>query len=275
MRVGTAGLNATLPNEVCSLARLWTIDTKTPIRFTDSDNVVVYNGDTYSNDIGFTASAIVSAINSQSQGADISTTLGTEITAERINAGYFDNADVHLWAVDYDHPENGTIKLFGGAIGQIQYDDLGKVDIHVVGLFNNTVNINIESYGHLCRAEFGDARCQFDIFSLKELFTIAATTTGQTFTTNELTQEDGYFRYGVMKFTSGFNNGIVVTVATSHSDAKSVTLFVPTPFPITVGDTGIIYPGCDKTFAMCRDRWNNIIHFRAEPFSPKLAPPGL
>lgn len=274
MRVGSAPFNATLPDEVGTLARLWSIEPVNgdPIRFTDCDNIVVFEGNTYSNEIGFSASSIVSAANSQTQGADISTAVGPDITEDRIRSGYFDEAPCHLIVIDYEHPENGGIKLFGGTVGEIRFDDLGKVDIHVIGLFSNRVFINIETYGPFCRAELGDHRCQFDIESLKEVFTVATTTTGQKFTTVELGEDNGYWRYGILKFTSGNNNGIVMTVATSKSNDKSITLFVPAPFIIEAGDTGLIYPGCDKSLAMCRDRYDNIIHFRGEPYVPKLGP---
>lgn len=274
MKTGSAGINATLADEVGTLARLWTIEPANgdPIRFTDCDDEVVFEGNTYSNEIGFSASSIVSAANSLAQGCDILTVIGTDITEDRIRSSYFDKATVHLVVVDYETPTNGGIKLFGGTVGQIEYDDLGKVTIHVVGLFSNKVFINIETYGNFCRAEFGDARCQFDIESLRAEFTVAAQINGQKFTTVELNEDDGYWRYGILKFTSGFNNGVVITVATSKSADKSIILFVPAPFTITAGDTGTIYPGCDKTLAMCRDRYDNIIHFRGEPYTPKLAP---
>lgn len=274
MRVGSPGLNATLADEVGTFARLWTIApvNGSAIRFTDCDDEVVFESNTYTNEIGFTASSLMSAMNSVSQGVDIQTAIGSEITEARIRSGYFDKAVCHLVCVDYESPENGGIKLFGGTVGEIRYDDLGKVDIHVIGLFSNRVFINIETYGPFCRAELGDARCTFDIFSLEGTFTVDTVVNASKFTTLELSEIDGYWRYGVLKFTSGFNNGIVMTVGTSGQSDKSISLFLPSPFELTPGDTGIIYPGCDKTVAMCRDRYNNLVNFRGEPFTPKLAP---
>lgn len=86
----------------------------------------------------------------------------------------------------------------------------------------------------------------------------------------------GYFAYGKVVWTSGVNKGFTNTVKTFAPGV--VTLGLPTPNPIAVGDNYTIYAGCDKQFGTCRDRWNNIVHFRGEPFIPGpdvlLAPQG-
>lgn len=76
----------------------------------------------------------------------------------------------------------------------------------------------------------------------------------------------GYFAYGLVKWLTGNN-------ANAQMEVRSfglghVTLAMPMPRPIQVGDTYIITAGCDKQFGTCRDRWNNIVHFRGEPYVP-------
>ncbi|KAA1015979.1 DUF2163 domain-containing protein [Paraburkholderia panacisoli] len=76
----------------------------------------------------------------------------------------------------------------------------------------------------------------------------------------------GYFAYGKVVFTSGQNAGFEMDVkafAPGH-----VTLAMAMPYPLAVGDTYTIVAGCDKLFGTCRDRWNNVIHFRGEPYIP-------
>jgi hypothetical protein len=76
----------------------------------------------------------------------------------------------------------------------------------------------------------------------------------------------GYFAYGKVSFTSGQNAGFAMEVKTFAPGV--VTLAMPLPYPIAVGDTYTIVAGCDKTFATCRDRWNNVLFFRGEPYIP-------
>ncbi|MBP0714808.1 DUF2163 domain-containing protein [Burkholderia sola] len=76
----------------------------------------------------------------------------------------------------------------------------------------------------------------------------------------------GYFAYGNVTWTSGANIGLSGPVKTSA--VGSVTLGMPMPNPIQVGDTYTIVAGCDKQFGTCRDRYNNVVHFRGEPYVP-------
>lgn len=47
-----------------------------------------------------------------------------------------------------------------------------------------------------------------------------------------------------------------------------VVLYLALPNDIQVGDELRLYPGCDKTLATCRDKFDNVINFRGEPFVP-------
>ncbi|MFP3554245.1 DUF2163 domain-containing protein [Paraburkholderia sp. SIMBA_049] len=76
----------------------------------------------------------------------------------------------------------------------------------------------------------------------------------------------GYFAFGVVKWLTGLNAG-------ASSEVKAfapgvVTLAMQPVFPVQVGDTYSIIAGCDKQPGTCGGRWNNIIHFRGEPFIP-------
>jgi hypothetical protein len=78
----------------------------------------------------------------------------------------------------------------------------------------------------------------------------------------------GYFAYGLVSFTSGQNKGYSMEVKTFAPGV--VTLALQLPFPLAAGDTYTIIAGCDKQFGTCRDRFNNIIHFRGEPYIPGI-----
>jgi len=47
-----------------------------------------------------------------------------------------------------------------------------------------------------------------------------------------------------------------------------VTLALPMPYTIAVADTYSIAAGCDKSFTTCRDRFDNVLNFRGEPYVP-------
>lgn len=76
----------------------------------------------------------------------------------------------------------------------------------------------------------------------------------------------GYFAYGLVTWTSGLNKGYSMEVKTFAPG--NVQLAMMMPFNIEPGDTYTIVAGCDKQFGTCRDRFNNVIHFRGEPYIP-------
>jgi hypothetical protein len=86
----------------------------------------------------------------------------------------------------------------------------------------------------------------------------------------------GYFAYGKVVWTSGANKGFTSTVKTFAPG--TVTLGLPTPNKMAVGDTYTIYAGCDKQWSTCKNRYGNLVNFRGEPYIPgpdtMLAPQG-
>lgn len=76
----------------------------------------------------------------------------------------------------------------------------------------------------------------------------------------------GYFAYGKVKWLTGQNAGFSMEVKTFSPGV--VTLAMAMPYPIAVGDTYQIMPGCDRTIGTCFTRYNNIVHFRGEPYIP-------
>ncbi len=74
------------------------------------------------------------------------------------------------------------------------------------------------------------------------------------------------FDYGKVTFTSGANIGLSMEVKTYVTG--TIVLQLPMPYPIEAGDTYSLVQGCDRSFATCRDRHNNVINFRGEPHLP-------
>jgi uncharacterized phage protein (TIGR02218 family) len=103
-------------------------------------------------------------------------------------------------------------------------------------------------------------------------FVVASVTDRLTFTVviSEARAVDGWFDGGVVEFDvgSGNNAGRAFEVKTWDQSSVQVVLFLPVGFDIQVGDTGRIYPGCDKRMVTCRDKFLNILNRRAEDYLP-------
>lgn len=81
-----------------------------------------------------------------------------------------------------------------------------------------------------------------------------------------------WFKYGAVIWESGNNflaDGLLVMEIKQWTQgSKTVELFLDMPFEIQVGDKMIIYAGCDKKLATCRDKFANVLNFRGFPYLP-------
>ena len=84
----------------------------------------------------------------------------------------------------------------------------------------------------------------------------------------QLGNSSGYFDFGVLTWTSGLNNGLSMEV--KNYVPTLFMLALPMPFEIQVGDTYSVHAGCDKKLETCRDRFDNIVNMRAEPYLPGM-----
>jgi uncharacterized phage protein (TIGR02218 family) len=49
---------------------------------------------------------------------------------------------------------------------------------------------------------------------------------------------------------------------------QAFTLWLPMPNDIAVGHTYSVYPGCDRRFATCKAKFNNVANFGGFPHIP-------
>ena len=86
--------------------------------------------------------------------------------------------------------------------------------------------------------------------------------------TRPLTQITGWYDGGELTWTGGANTGQTVAVRRWDAGAGILSLFLPALFAVEVGDTFTIRPGCDKSFATCKTKFDNAINFRGFPHVP-------
>jgi uncharacterized phage protein (TIGR02218 family) len=82
------------------------------------------------------------------------------------------------------------------------------------------------------------------------------------------TYEDGYFDWGEIEFTSGNLLGLKQTIARYVAATKVLSMFAPFPEVPNVDSSIKLWPGCHKTVADCRDKFNNLLNFRGFPYMP-------
>lgn len=96
--------------------------------------------------------------------------------------------------------------------------------------------------------------------------TVNSVTSSLIFASNALTQAAGYFTGGEVRWLTGANAGLKREVKEFAN--KQIILALPMPYAIANGDTFNVLAGCDKLFATCKAKFNNVANFRGEPHIP-------
>jgi len=193
-----------------------------------------------------------------------------DIAAIDVEAGLFDEAEVSLFLINWESLVDGPIRLQSGIIGEINRDSDGGYTTELRGLTQKLVHIPIRTYGASCDAELGDERCKLPISSTTFAGAIVSAHNNRAFTvtvdadTSTTVFDEGYFEGGKIKFITGACAGFEMEVKTCVLDVtiNEVTLYLPMSADVANGDQFTIRPGCDKSPAMCKGRFRNLINYR-------------
>jgi uncharacterized phage protein (TIGR02218 family) len=82
---------------------------------------------------------------------------------------------------------------------------------------------------------------------------------------------DNWANDGKVYFLSGAMSGRIGNIKQwDYLGSNQADLYLQerSPHPLTVGMNLTLYPGCDKTLATCKAKFNNVINFQGEPWIP-------
>ena len=257
-----------LSGEVTTIANCWKLTRRdgTVFGFTDHDANIEFEEINYIASGGFTASAIQSSASLAVDNLDVEGIISSEfITEDDINAGLYDFAEVEVFILNYKDLSQGKLVLRCGWMGEVTYTKNSFV-AEVRGVTQKLSQKIGSLYSPTCRALFGDAACSKLRSEYKFISAVTSVTSRQIFSAATLSNETGYFNYGVLEFNSGANSGIKMEV--KDFDGGRIVLSLPMPYDITEDDDFEIYAGCDKTFKTCAEKFNNAVNFRGEPHVP-------
>lgn len=271
MRSIPSGLQEKLNSGVTTLCRCWIVTRRDGLvqGFTDHDEDVVIEGTTCRAGTGLTGSEVA-----QKQGLAVdSSELSGALNADTLNeddlaASLYDAAEVELWFTDWSEPEL-CVMIAKGTLGEVRRDGTAFV-AEVRGLSQALGEERGRLYTSNCGADLGDGRCKINLDApgYRGAGTVAAVTATSSFSASGLDAfADGWFTAGKLTFTSGANAGLSIEVK-AHRVSGGVELWQAMPNPIVAGDTFTVTAGCDKRFATCHDRFNNIVNFRGFPHIP-------
>lgn len=190
------------------------------------------------------------------------------MTAEGVRRGDYDGAAFVQYLVNYEDLTNGHVEINSGTTGQVrQVDNLGVV-IELRSLIQQMKQDSIiELTSISCRARFGDSRCKKELVWQDATVTSVGAEIDRVFVASAL--PSGFKAPGIVQWQTGANAGRESEVEEYDSGTGRLTLMIPTHEPIAPGDTARIRRDCDKSKAMCRDDFDNLLNMRAEPELPR------
>jgi uncharacterized phage protein (TIGR02218 family) len=269
MKTISAGLAQHLAGEVTTLATCWQITRRDGVMqgFTDHVRDLDVDGVTYKAASGYTRTAIRGTADLAVDNLDVESVFSSDgITEEDLRVGKYDFAEVRMFLVNYQDLGQGILKLRRGWLGEVTIRD----GMYVAELRGMTQRLQMtvgEVYAPDCAADLGDGRCGVDLAALEESGAVDTVTSATAFITT-LAQATGWYDGGELTWTDGANDGQTVAVRSWDAGIGALTLFLPALYPMQAGDAFTIRPGCDKSFATCQAKFDNVVNFRGFPHVP-------
>ncbi len=212
--------------------------------------------------------------------------VGTFAFADAVRLGIFDGATLELDRL-FAPPQNagsaaldtslGALLWFYGRVAEVEIGR-SKIAMKVKSLMNLLAiqQMPRRLYQASCGHVFGDAMCGYSRVTGVAAdgtaggpaqITVTATTTDQSLITGAAAVSSAYVE-GTVTGSTGANAGYRRTVANTGNGSQ-IGLFKPFLYPIAIGDTFTVLPGCDHTTGSggCAGR-NNLKRFGGFPYIP-------
>lgn len=183
----------------------------------------------------------------------VSTILQNSFSRMNIKGGKWQGAKVSIYNTCFDEPEIGIIRGQIGRFGQITVAGR-EATIEFRGLTQLLDQEIGDLTSRLCRYVLGDEDCGVDMTPHTFTGSVTAVNNRQKFTIST-SQATGKFDGGLIKFTSGQNNGLSMEV--DNNIGQVITLFQPMLGTIVNGDSYIIKKGCKKDLSTCDNEFGN------------------
>lgn len=200
------------------------------------------------------------------------------ITADAMRRGNYDGAEFIQYIVNPYDLSDGKAIISSGYIGRMKNVD-GLIAVLEARSLTQVLKQQsiIELGSNNCRAQFGDARCQYPVETLwdgGEVDTVGLETDREfTLVGSDISEDDDFYVPGKVKFITGGNAGREFEVESYVGGV--VTLMFPTDEPIEAGDELDIRPDCTNLWGapLTEDHnscnhWDNRPKYRGEPKRP-------
>lgn len=255
------------------IERYTSIDVPVPITATTPSGVVLDG--TYTPVQGLDLKALVSSASLAVDNSEVSIIAGGNLVdeefANEIITGRWDFASYVLFEANPLAPGDGVLVLKRGTTGEAQPSiNSGVHTIEARSLKQALQQPLGVALSKTCRYRLGvndgfRSRCPVDIADYTYTVTVTAVTSRQIFTVSGAPATEDHLGEGSLLGLTGDNDGEQQAIK-SHTALGLVTLKLPMPYTVQIGDTFEAKAGCRLRFTEdCRDKFAAQLDFGGEP----------
>jgi uncharacterized phage protein (TIGR02218 family) len=240
--------------------------------FTDHDRALTLDGVVHDPQTGFNASVAEAELGLQTGTMDLDGAIRSDrVSVDDLKAGKYDRATVETWLVDWSNPASRVL-LRTAKIGRIEISGSAfKVELQ------SLAEAMDRRRGRLvrrhCDAELGDGRCGKVVTgaAYRGNGTVSAVTGAGDFLASGLSGfAPRWFEQGRIEWLTGANAGQASQIAVHEASGvmARLSVWLPLPKPVAVGDSFATTAGCDKQFVTCKAKFANGSNFQGFPHLP-------
>ncbi len=251
--------------ELEGVATFWRVYRKDGVTlgFTSHDRALYFGGIRHRAAPGMVPSAIRCSAGFGDDSAEVRGALShASINAGDLRAGRYDDAAITIGAVDWETLEHSVV--FHGTLGAIA-ENAGAFNADLRSAKTVLQRDDVPRTSPTCRARFCGAACGLSIARHnREAVIVAADAAANRLFFGPIDAAD--YVYGEIRWLDGPYAG--QTAGIMAQDADWLVPDIPVGSKIVPGMRVVLREGCDRLFATCRDRFDNAVNFRGEPFLP-------
>lgn len=239
--------------------------------FTDHDQALEFDGQSYDPMTGWQASAVEDTLGAGIDASDVIGILRSDqISESDIGRGRYDGAQVETYRVNW-RDTDVRLHLRTDTFGEIiARDSIFRAELRSAESVLGRTAGRLFQYG--CDAQLGDARCGVDleIPLHRAVISVSEILDGYRIKVSGLVSFDpGWFSAGFLVWTSGDHEKIRSDiVAHRRIDDDILTFAHDLSGMIASGDDATIYAGCNRNFNTCRTKFANQLNYRGFPHMP-------
>jgi uncharacterized phage protein (TIGR02218 family) len=270
MRELPSALKAHIDTGATTLCRCWRLTRRdgTVLGFTEHDADLTVDGTRFLAASGFSASEAETALGLAAPNGEVAGAFSSDAISDAdLERGAYDGARVEVLLVNWADPAAFLLEHVR-EIGEVTRTS-NRFQAELRGLAARLDQPTGRVYGRRCDARLGDTRCGLDLTAYRAAGSVVQADTLQASVTGLSAFAAGWFRFGVLNFSSGVLAGRAVDIGGHQAgDPARLTFWLPLPQGPAAGDTFEIVAGCDKAFSTCKAKFGNSLNFQGFPHMP-------